>query len=144
VHVPYKGGGPAMNALMGGQVQFYFAAMPSALALVKGGKLKAIAVTSGKRASALPELPTIAESGLPGYDETTWNGLFAPAKTPRAIVEKIKGEVHEVLKTGIARERLASEGAEGLGMEPDEFAAMVKREVVKWAKVIRAAGIKPE
>jgi tripartite-type tricarboxylate transporter receptor subunit TctC len=144
VHVPYKGGGPAMTALMGGQVQVYFAAMPSAFALVKQGKLKAIAVTSAKRSSALPELPTIAESGLPGYDETTWNGLLAPAKTPRPIIEKLKHEAHAVLKMAATRERFAADGAEASEMEPDAFAAMIRREVVKWAKVIRAAGIKPE
>jgi tripartite-type tricarboxylate transporter receptor subunit TctC len=133
-----------MNALMGGQVQLYFAAMPSALTLVRAGKLKAIAVTSGKRSSALPELPTIAESGLPGYDEQTWNGLLAPARTPRPVIEKIKFEAHAVLRLGTSLERFAAEGAEGLGTEPDEFAAMIRREVVKWAKVIRQAGIKPE
>lgn len=144
VHVPYKGGGPAMNALMGGQVQVYFAAMPSTLTLVRAGKLKAIAVTSGKRSRALPELPTIAESGLPGYDEQTWNGLLAPARTPRLIIERIKRESHAVLKLETSLERFAAEGAEGVGMEPDAFAAMIRREVVKWAKVIREAGIKPD
>jgi tripartite-type tricarboxylate transporter receptor subunit TctC len=144
VHVPYKGGGPAMNALMAGQVHVYFAAMPSALALVRSGKLKAIAVTSGKRSPALPELPTIGESGLPGYSEQTWNGLLAPARTPRPVVEKIKREVHAVLKLGSSRERFAAEGAEGIGMEPDEFAAMIRSEVAKWAKVIKQAGIKAE
>jgi len=144
VHVPYKGGGPAMNALMGGQVQVYFAAMPSALALVRAGKLKAMAVTSAKRSAALPELPTVAESGLPGYDEQTWNGLLGPARMPRPLVEKIKTEAHAVLKLGASRERFLAEGAEALGTEPDEFAAMIRREVVKWAKVIRQAGIKPE
>jgi len=144
VHVPYKGGGPAMNALMGGQVQVYFAAMPSALALVRAGKLKAMAVTSAKRSAALPELPTVAESGLPGYDEQTWNGLLGPARVPRPIVEKIKTEAHAVLKLGASRERFLAEGAEALGTEPDEFAAMIRREVAKWARVIKQAGIRAE
>lgn len=144
VHVPYKGGGPAMNAIMGGQVQLYFAAMPSALVMVKHGKLKAIAVTSAKRAAALPELPSIAEAGLPGYEQTTWNGLLAPARTPRPIIDKLKYETQAVLAMPATRERFAADGSEAQIMTPDEFAALIKREVVKWGKVIHSAGIKPE
>lgn len=144
VHVPYKGGGPALTALLGGEVQIYFAPIPSALPLLKAGKLKALAVTSAKRTPAAPELPSMAEAGLPGFDESTWNGLLAPARTPPAIITKLNSEVNALLKMPAMRERFATEGAEPSGTSPEAFAAIIKNEVAKWAKVIRAAGIKPE
>jgi len=143
-HVPYKGGGPATTAVLGGEVQLYFAPMPSTLPFVKAGRLKALAVTSRKRSPAMPDLPSVAEAGLKDYDENTWNGLFAPARTPSSIVEKLNAEMEAILKTPAMRERIAAEGAEPAWSRPEELAAIIKREVVKWAQVIRRAGIQPE
>jgi tripartite-type tricarboxylate transporter receptor subunit TctC len=143
-HVPYKGGGPAIIALLGGEVQLYFAPMPSIVPHVKAGRLRALAITSRKRSPAMPDLPSVAEAGLKGYDESTWNGLFAPARAPPAVVARLNAEVLAILKTREMHERLASQGAEPAGTSPGELAAIVKREVVKWAKVIREAGIQPE
>jgi tripartite-type tricarboxylate transporter receptor subunit TctC len=144
VHVPYKGGGPAMTALLGREVQLYFAPMPSALQLMKAGRLKALAVTSSKRSRVALELPTISEAGLKDYDESTWNGVFAPARAPASIVEKLNSELEAILKTPLTRDRLASEGAEPAWIRPEEFAAMIRNEVAKWAKVVSQAGIQPE
>src|SRR5262249_34326797 len=120
------------------------APMPSTLPFVKAGKLKALAVTSRKRSPALPDLPSVAEAGLLDYDENTWNGLFAPARTPPAVVARLNAELLATLKTREMRERVGAQGAETAGTSPGEFATMVKREVAKWAKVIRDAGIQPE
>ena len=144
VHVPYKGGGPALNALMAGQVQVYFAALPSTTTLLKAGKLKPLAVTSPKRASAAPELPTIAESGLPGFEQITWNGMLAPARTPRPIVERIQREAHAVISLPTSRERFAVQGADIGGLDPDAFAALIRREVAQWGRVIKQAKIKAD
>jgi tripartite-type tricarboxylate transporter receptor subunit TctC len=143
-HVPYKGGGPAITALLGGEVQLYFAPMPSIVPHVKAGRLRPLAITSRKRSPALPDLPSVAEAGLRDYDESTWNGLFAPARTPSAVVARLNQDVLAILKTPEMHERIASQGAEPTGTSPGELAAIVKREVVKWAKVIREAGIQPE
>ena len=144
VHVPYKGGGPALTALIGGQVQLYFAPMPSALTLVKSGKIKALAVTSRKRSPVLPELPSMAEAGIPNYDESTWNGLLAPARTPPAMIRKLNNELGELLKMPAVRERFTAEGAEPVATSPEAFAAIISSEVKKWAAVIREAGIRTE
>jgi len=144
VHVPYKGGGPAVTALVAGQVQLYFAPIPSTLPMLKTGKIKPLAVTSARRSAAAPDLPSIAESGLPGYDERTWNGLLAPASTPPAIVKKINDHVSMVLDMPAVRERFIGEGAEPGSASPEAFAKMIKSEIAKWAKVIRDAGIKAE
>ncbi len=144
VHIPYKGGGPAITALLAAEVHLYFAPIPSVLPLVRAGKLKALAVTSARRSLALPDLNSMAEAGVRGYDESTWNGLLAPARTPREIVMKLNSEMTAVLKTPEMRERFAAEGAEPAASGSEEFAAMIKREITKWAKVIRDAGIKSE
>ena len=144
VHVPYKGGGPAMTALLGGQVQLYFGAIPSTLPFVKSGRLRALAVSSAKRSAAAPDVPSMAESGLAGYDEVTWNGLLAPARTANAIQQRLYSETTAVLKTAFVREKFAAEGAEAGGLSPGAFAKLLLTETVKWAKVIREAGIKPE
>jgi tripartite-type tricarboxylate transporter receptor subunit TctC len=145
VHVPYKGGGPALTALMGGQVQLYFAAQPSTLAVLKTGKVRALAVTSARRSRALPDVPGIAETaGLSAYDEVTWNGLLAPARTPPAVVRRLHAEVAAALKLPATRERFAADGSETGGIRPEEFAALIKREIAKWARVTREAGIQPE
>jgi tripartite-type tricarboxylate transporter receptor subunit TctC len=141
VHVPYTGGGPAVQALLGGQVQLNFATIVSVLPHLKTGKLRGIAVTTAKRSPAAPEIPTIAESGVPGYDHGPWNGFLAPAKTPRAVVARLNEETARILHTPEVKNVFMSEGAEPVGNKPEEFAAIIKDETAKWAKVIRAAGI---
>jgi tripartite-type tricarboxylate transporter receptor subunit TctC len=143
VHVPYKGGGPALVALLSGQVQLMFATLPAAMPHVKSGKLRPVAVTTSHRSQALPELPTIAESGVAGYEAATWYGLLAPAGTPKAIVDRLHAEIVKILATD-TRQRLAAQGFEPAGTTPAEFAGYIKSEIVKWVKVIKAAGIRPE
>lgn len=144
VHVPYKGGGPAVQALLGGQVQLNFATIVSVLPHLKTGKLRGIAVTTAKRSPAAPEIPTIAESGVPGYDHTPWNGFLAPAKTPRTVIGKLNEETARILQAPEVHNVFVSEGAEPVGNKPEEFAAIIRSETAKWAKVIRAAGIKAD
>ncbi len=144
VHVPYKGGGPAVTALLGGQVHLYFGPIATVLLPVKVGKLKALAVTSAGRSPVVPDLPSVAEAGLPGFEQITWNGLLAPARTPRAIVNKLNSEVNAILKTHAVRERFAAEGVAPGGISPEAFAAMIRNEIAKWARVIRQAGIRSE
>ena len=139
-HVPYKGSGPALTDLMGGQVQLMFDSLPSSISHVKSGKLRAIAVTTAKRSSALPNVPTIAESGVPGFDISTWYGIWAPAGTPKEIVSKLSGEIAKIVKIPDVRERLAGLGAEPVGNSPDEFAAYCRSELAKWAKIVKASG----
>src|SRR5262245_27423843 len=139
-HVPYKGSGPALTDLMGGQVQLMFDSLPSSISHVKSGKLRAIAVTTAKRSSALPSVPTIAESGVPGFDISTWYGIWAPAGTPKEIVGKLSGEIAKIVKVPDVRERLAGLGAEPVGNSPDEFAAYCRSELAKWAKIVKASG----
>lgn len=143
VHVPYKGGGPALIALLSGQVQIMFATLPAAMPHVKSGKLRPVAVTTSRRSQALPELPTIAESGVPGYEAATWYGLLAPAGTPKAIVGRLHAEIVKILATD-TRQLLMAQGFEPAGSSPSEFASYIKTEIVKWAKVIKDAGIRPE
>jgi tripartite-type tricarboxylate transporter receptor subunit TctC len=144
VHVPYKGAGPAMVDVLSGQIQLYFATMPAAMPHVKSGKLAPIAVTSARRSPALPDLPTIAEAGVPGYEASTWYGVLAPAHTAQAVVARLHGEIVRVLADAALRERLADQGFEPVGNSPEEFGAYIKSEIVKWGKVIRDAGIRPE
>lgn len=144
VHVPYNGGGPALTALLGGQVQAYFGPLATVLPHVKAGKIKALAVTSIKRWSTLPELPSVSEAGLPGYRLDAWNGMLAPARTPSAIIKKLNGEINAVLKTPALRDRLAAEGVDPGGISSEEMGALLKNEIAKWAKVIKQAGIQPE
>jgi tripartite-type tricarboxylate transporter receptor subunit TctC len=139
-HVPYKGAGPALADLIGGQVQVSFTSMPSVIGHVKGGKLRAIAVTSRARSDTMPELPTLAESGLPGFDVNPWFGLLAPAATPAAIVSQINREINDLLATPELRARFASQGAVPLATSPAEFAALLKQDIEKWAKVVKDSG----
>ena len=143
VHVPYKGGGPALIDTISGQMQIMFATLPAAMPHVKSGKLRPVAVTTEKRSQAMPELPTIAET-LKGYEASTWYGLLAPAGTPAPIVARLHKEVVAILGPGETRERLMSQGFEPVGNTPAQFAAHIKSEIAKWGRVIRAAGIKPE
>lgn len=143
-HVPYKGGGLAMNDLLGGQVDIFFATMPAAMPFVKSGKLRALAVTSEKRSLLMPELQTISEAGLSGYSATTWYGLYAPKGTPPEIINQINRATLDVLQNNELRERLTQRGFEPVGNSPKEFALFISSEIAKWAKVVHLAGIEPE
>jgi tripartite-type tricarboxylate transporter receptor subunit TctC len=144
VHIPYKGGSPAVIELIAGQTQIMFANMPTAIQYVRDGRLRAIAVTGAKRAPAVPSLPTVAESGVPGYEVTAWYGVSAPAKTPRAIVDRLHDEIVRALNSPDLRDRLVSQGADPVSQSPEQYTAFVQSEIVKWGKVIQAAGIKGE
>ena len=143
-HIPYKGGGPALADLVGGQIQLMLENIPSTLPFAKSGKLRALAVTGLKRSPLVPELPTLDEAALKGYEIVGWNGLFVPAGTPRPIVTRLHGETVKMLTQPEVRDRLATLGAEGVGSSPDEFRAFVKAEIVKWARVVKEAGLKVE
>lgn len=144
VHVPYKGAAPAVTDLVGGQVQLMFDTIVSSLPHVKSGKLRALAVTPAKRSPLRPELPTVAEAGVPGYEATTWFGLLAPAGTPKPIIEKLHNEVVKILKTPDMKSRLDQLGAEPIGNTPEEFTAAMKQEMAKWAKVVADAAVRLE
>jgi tripartite-type tricarboxylate transporter receptor subunit TctC len=144
VHVPYKGGGPAVQALLGGQVQLNFATIVSVLPHVRSGKLRGIAVTTAKRSPSMPEVPTIAEAGVPGYDHGPWNGFLAPARTPRAVIARLNEETARILHLPETKAVFTNEGAEPVGNKPEEFGAIIKAETAKWAKVIQSAGIKAD
>jgi tripartite-type tricarboxylate transporter receptor subunit TctC len=141
VHVPYKGGGPAIVDVVAGQVPVTFGTAASVSPHLKSGRLRGVAVTGGRRSSVLPDLPTIAESGLPGYEMLNWLGMFAPAGTPRAVVEKLGSEVNRIVRLPEVRERLNAHGAEPAPLGTEEFAAFVKSEVEKWGKVVAATGM---
>ena len=144
VHLPYKGGGPAMIDLVAGQVSLSFASMPSSLPFAKSGKLRALAVGGVKRSPAAPEIPTVAENGLPGFEITDWQGLLAPAKTPVAVIERLHRETLRILNEREVKERLAAAGLQVVTTTPSQFADFIRAEIDKWGKVIRTAGIKPE
>jgi tripartite-type tricarboxylate transporter receptor subunit TctC len=144
VHVPYKGAAPALADLLGGQVQLMFSTMPPALPHVKDGKLRALAVTSLKRSPAMPELPTVGEAALPGFEANTWHGVVLPAGTPTGIVARLNREIVAILHLPDIVERLSSQGAEPVGSTPEEFAAYIRSETLKWAKVVRDSGAKAE
>lgn len=139
-HVPYKGSGPALNDLAGGHVPMMFDALPSAIGFIRAGKVRAIAVTTATRSEAMPELPTMAEGGLPGYATDSWNALLAPAKTPAAIVAWLNTEVNRALRTADLRQKLAELSADVRGTSPEEAAAHVRNEIAKWAPVVNASG----
>jgi tripartite-type tricarboxylate transporter receptor subunit TctC len=141
-HVPYKGSAPAITDLMGGQVQLMFDNLPSSLQQIKAGKLHAIAVTSAQRAPALPNIPTIAESGLPGFEASSWFGILAPAGTPPAIVARINADVNQWLQSAEAKDKLLAQGAVAAGGTPADFAAHIRTETEKWAKVVKISGAK--
>lgn len=143
-HVPYKGSIPALTDIMGGQVTLMFDSMASALPLVKSGKLKALAQTGTRRSAAVPDLPTIGESGLPGYEVAGWFGIFAPAGTPRDIVNKLSGEITQILSLPDVKARYALLGTEPGPGNPDEFSRFLALEIRKWAKVIKDSGTKAE
>ena len=141
VHIPYNGGGPAMTALLSGDVSVLINNILAAVPQIKAGRLGALGVTGRQRSPALPDIPTIAEAGIAGFDVTAWFCIFAPAGTPPAIVTKLSGEVARILKLPDINERLVGQGLEPVGSSPDEFSRFLRAEVVKWEKVIKAAGI---
>jgi tripartite-type tricarboxylate transporter receptor subunit TctC len=144
VHVPYKGGAPSVNALLAGQVQITLATISTALPHVRSGALRALAVTTAQRWALVPELPTLAESGLAGYDYSSWVGLLAPARTPGPIVTRLWNEASKAARTPDMSKVLAQEAAEPVGNSPENFAAVIEREIATWKKVVAAAGIKAE
>lgn len=139
-HVPYKGAVALNDVLSGESVQCMFATIPSAIQLVRGGKLRALAVTSLQRSGGVPEVPTIAESGYPGFDASSWFGLVGPAGLPREIALRLQGEVARILKEPALRERFIQQGADPIGSTPDEFGQYMKNETAKWAKIVKASG----
>jgi tripartite-type tricarboxylate transporter receptor subunit TctC len=143
-HIPYKGSAPGVTALISGETMIGFADMVITLPHVKSGRLRALAVTGSQRSALVPELPTIAEAGLPGYSVTAWFGLLAPAATPHDIVNRISGEIQKGFKTPQMRERFSAMGADPVGSSPEQFAAFLKTEMTKWAKLVKAAGIRAE
>jgi tripartite-type tricarboxylate transporter receptor subunit TctC len=143
VHVPYKGSGQAMVDLIGGQVALAFDQITSSQPQVEAGKLRALAVTSAKRFPSVPKLPTVAEAGLPGYESVSWNGLAAPANTPREIINRVQAEVARALQAPDIKERFFKDGIEGVASTPEQFTAHIRAERAKWEKVVDAAGIKP-
>lgn len=144
LHVPYKGAAPATLALLAGEVDMLFNNMPSGLPHVKSGTLRTLAVTSPKRSAALPDVPTLSESGVTGFDVQTWYGMLAPAGTPRAIIFKLREEIAKALSQPEMRERFATQGLETVASTPDQFEAYIKSEIPKWTRVARKSGAKAE
>ena len=144
IHVPYKGSGQGIVDVVAGHVPVMMPSILTGLPHAKGGRVRALGVTSAKRAGGAPQVPTIAEAGVPGYEAVQWFGVLAPAGTPREIVARLHGEVVRTLQSAEIRDRLAGDGADPVGSTPEEFAAFLRAETVKWAKVVKAAGIQPE
>jgi tripartite-type tricarboxylate transporter receptor subunit TctC len=144
VHVPYKGAGPAIPDLIGGHVDMFFSGMPPALPHVKSGKLRALAVTTAKRSAAAPEVPTMAESGVTGFDINNWFAFFVPAGTPADVVARLNTEINRALRLQDVKDRLSPQGAEAVGTSPEELARYARAESEKYAKLIRASGAKAD
>jgi tripartite-type tricarboxylate transporter receptor subunit TctC len=144
VHVPYKGGGPALIALISGEVAMLFSNVSFTLPQIKAGKVRALAVSSTKRSLIAPELPTVAEAGVPGFELTSWYGVLAPAKTPKAIVASLHDEIVKALNAPDIKARLANDGNEAVGSTPEEFAAYIAAEIPKWARVVKRSGARME
>jgi tripartite-type tricarboxylate transporter receptor subunit TctC len=144
LHVPYKGTGPALQDTIGGQVQLIFGAIPATLPHVRAGRLRALAVTTARRVAAAPELPTVAESGYPGYEVTNWHGLVGPKGLPREVVERVNREINGLITAEDMKKHMATEGLEPAGGSPERFAEILKSEAARWGKVVQQAGIKVE
>jgi tripartite-type tricarboxylate transporter receptor subunit TctC len=144
VHVPYKGSGPGAVDTVAGHVALMAPNMLTALPYIRSGRLRAFGVTSAKRSAGADDIPTIAEAGLPGYEAVQWYGVLAPAGTPRPVIDRLHAEVAKALQQREVREKLSTDGAEAVGNTPEQFGAYIKAETDKWAKVVKAAGIKPE
>jgi len=142
--IPYKGAPAMLVDLIGGRIELAFATMPSGLPQVRSGKLRALAVTGSKRAAIVPEIPTVAENGLPGYEMVAWQGLFAPRATPPAIIQRLNHELSTIVQQPDLKKQLAAEGGEPVGNSPEEFAQWLKTDIAKWTRVVREANIKVE
>ena len=143
-HIPYKGGGPAVIDVVSGQVQFMFATAASVIPHTRTARLRALAVTSAQRSPTVPDLPTIAESAIAGFEALTWHGIVVPAATPQPVIAKINAEVNAALAATELKERLATQGVEARGGKPEEFAAFLRAEIPKWSKVVRDSGAKAD
>jgi len=144
VHVPYKGAALGLNDLIAGRLQLSFDNIPPAIAHIRGGKLRALAVTSAQRSALLPEIPTVIEAGLAGFDVSAWFGLLAPAGTPREAILRVQAETVKALQTGELRERLNQFGFEVVGSTPEAFGALIQSEILRWAKIIRESGARAD
>jgi tripartite-type tricarboxylate transporter receptor subunit TctC len=144
VHIPFKGGGPAMMDVIAGNTQIAIGSLIQTLPHIRSGRLKPLGVGSAKRVAALPDLPTISEAGVPGYEATNWWGIVAPAGTPRPVIERVHRELSVILASAETKKRFETEGGEAAQMSPEEFGRFIVSETVKWAKVVKEAGIKPE
>ncbi len=144
VHIPFKGGGPAMMDVVAGNTQITIGSLIQMLPQIKSGRLKALGVGSAKRVPAMPDVPTISEAGVPGYEATNWWGLVAPAGTPKPVIDRLHADLVAILKTAETKKRFESEGGEAVPMSPEEFGRFIVSETAKWAKVVKEAGIKPE
>jgi tripartite-type tricarboxylate transporter receptor subunit TctC len=142
VHVPYRGGGPALVGLLGGEVAIMLQDPASLMGPVRAGKLRAIAVTSAKRALAMPDLPTVAESGVPGYEVTSWSGILAPAGTPADVVRRLNAEFNKIISVPEMKSRMLEFGHEAVGGAPELFGDQIRKEIAKWAPVVKAANIR--
>ena len=143
-HVPFQGAGPALNAAMAGQIELASVALPAAVELVKSGKVRGLAVTSSKRVAAIPDVPTVAESGYAGFEDYTWVGVFAPARTPEPVISRLNREIASIQKTPEFQARLAAAGFEVMGGSPREAQDFLKAELAKWALVVRETGAKAD
>ena len=144
VHVPHKGSDQARAAVMGGQVQMMFDAVPTMAAQAKAGKVKAIGTTGTKRSAVTPDLPTLDEAGVKGYESGLWLGLMAPAKTPRPVLEKLNAEVNKLLESADVKQTMAKQGATTMGMSIEQFDKFLREEIVKWAKIVKVSGAKAD
>jgi tripartite-type tricarboxylate transporter receptor subunit TctC len=144
VHVPYKGTGPALNDSIAGNVQLIFGSVSTTLQHIKSGRLRGLAVTTAKRISAAPELPTVAEAGVPGYEVILWHGLVGPKGIPRAIVDRLNSEAGQILKSKAMEDLLAADGVTPAGGTPEQFQALIKSDIERWRKVVQRAGVKLE
>lgn len=142
IHVPYKGGAPSVVGLLSGEVQVLFTSIPSVLSQIQARRVKPLAVSTAKRSSALPEVPTISEAGLPGYDAASWYGLFAPAGIPKDVLAVLSKEIVKIMQVPEVRQRFSGDGFEPVGGTPDQFEKFVRTEITKWGKIIKTAGIK--
>jgi tripartite-type tricarboxylate transporter receptor subunit TctC len=143
-HVPYKGSAPAVTDLIGGQVGVMFDNVPNIINQVKAGRLRALAVTTREKSPHVPDLPTVAEAGVPGYEVTVWFGFAAPAGTPRPILDKLNAEIVKSLRMADVREKFSAQGVDVVGSSPEQFAAYLRQQMDLWAKVVKAAGVTPE
>lgn len=144
IHVPYRGTGPAVTALLSGEIELYFAAVPAAVPMVKTGRLRPLGVTSARRSALMPQVPTIAEGGLKGYETGTWHGVLVPVATPRDIALQLSAEIVRILNMPEVREKLVAQGLDPVGDTPEQFGAYIRAEIAKWAKVVAASGARPE